>query len=136
MAHPLQYVAGLSLGPASDYTALAALEKACPRKAGEEPRYAVRHLERFPPGTPYALVCDRVRALFKAPPLAGGRLVADITAVGRPVLQLLRRARVGGMLSAVTVTGGHKAVPEGAGWLVPRVDLVSTLQLLLQSRRL
>jgi hypothetical protein len=139
MAHlqgSLQYVAGLSLGPASDYTALAALEKAYPRRVGDESQYAVRYLERFPPGTPYARVCDRARELFKAPPLAGGRLVADITAVGKPVLKLLQRAKIGGTVSAVTVGGGHQAAFDRGGWVVPRVELVSTLQLLLQSRRL
>jgi len=136
MTGTLQYFAGLSLGPASDYTALAVLERSCARKPGEEPRYAVRYLERFPPGAPYARVCERVREMFAAPPLTGGRLVADITAVGRPVLQSLRRAKVKGTISAVTVTGSHKAARDGAGWLVPRVELVSTLQLLLQARRL
>ncbi len=37
----------------------------------------------------------------------------------------------------VTVTAGHRASPaEGGGWLVPKKELVGTLQVLLQSRRL
>jgi len=38
-------------------------------------------------------------------------------------------------VSAVTVGGGHQAAFDRGGWLVPRVEPVSTLQLLLQSRR-
>jgi hypothetical protein len=60
--------------------------------SGREPRqYAVRHLERFPPGTPYAEVGERVKALFAAAPLAGGTLVLDQTAVG----ELLLSQRIG-----------------------------------------
>ena len=37
----------------------------------------------------------------------------------------------------MTIAAGHAATPDGrGGWLVPRAVLVSTLQVLLQSRRL
>ena len=50
---------------------------------------------------------------------------------------LARRARVGADLRPITITGGHKATPgKGCGWLVPKKELVGTLQVLLQGRRL
>ena len=44
---------------------------------GDRPvnHYAARHLERFPPGTPYPEVFARVAALFAHPPLAGATLI-------------------------------------------------------------
>jgi hypothetical protein len=99
--------------------------------------YAVRHLERFAPGTPYPDVFARLAALFAKPPLADSHLVADQTAVGRPVVEALGRSPVRASVSAVTVTAGHSATrDERGGWLVPKVELVGTLQVLLQSGRL
>ncbi len=100
--------------------------------------YAVRHLERFPLGTPYPEIAARLAGLFAAPPLARGVLAVDLTAVGRPVLTLLRRSQIRArLLLPVTVTAGHRAVPdEVGGMLVPKKELVSTLQVLLQARRL
>jgi hypothetical protein len=100
-------------------------------------KYAVRHLERFPPGTPYPEVFARVADRFARPPLAGAVLAADQTAVGRPVVEALRRSVARTAVRAVTVTAGHAArTDDRGGWLVPRAELVGTLQVLLQSGRL
>jgi hypothetical protein len=57
--------------------------------------------------------------------------------VGRPVLDMLRRAKVGAKLIPLFVTTGKNALAdERGGWLVPRQELAGTLQVLLQSRRL
>jgi hypothetical protein len=96
----------------------------------------VRHLERFPPGTPYPEVGARVAALFAERPLCNGTLVVDQTGVGKPVIQLLRKAQPKAHIRPVTITAGHHSAPdERGGWLVPKKELVSTLQILLQSRR-
>lgn len=139
-AGPVRYVSGLDLGQAAEFTALAVLERAeapDPASPGRVlGRYAVRHLERFPLGAPYPEVGARVAALFAAPPLAGSPLGVDQTAVGKPVLDLLRRARPRAVLRPVAVTAGHQAhADDGGVWLVPRKELVSTLQVLLQARR-
>ena len=39
--------------------------------------YALRHLERFPLGTPYTAVCTRLASLYNAPPLTGSVLAVD-----------------------------------------------------------
>jgi hypothetical protein len=131
---------GLSLGQAREFTAVVALERmmawepAAGRAVG---RYAVRHLERFPPGTAYAEVCARLVALFAEGALAGGTLVVDQTGVGKPVFELLRQAGIDAHVRPVTVTSGHRALrDECGGWLVPKTELISTLQILLQGRRL
>jgi hypothetical protein len=75
---------------------------------------------------------------FADAPLARSSLAVDITGVGRPVLDLLRKARIfRATIRPITVTGGHEAhSDENGGWLVPRKELVSTLQVPLQQRRL
>jgi hypothetical protein len=99
--------------------------------------YAVRHLERHPPGTPYPEVCQRVAALFGKPPLTSSTLVVDYTGVGRPVLDMLRRSRVRARVCPVLVTSGHRSTSDDrGGWYVPRQELAATLQVLLQTRRL
>jgi hypothetical protein len=136
-----RYFAGLDLGQANDFTVLAVLEQTLVGDPDDEERqvrhYAVRHLERFALGTPYGAVRDRVAGLFREPPLSGQTLVVDQTGVGKPVLDLFRRAGMNVRLRRVTVSAGHHAaLDEGGGWLVPRKELVSTMQVLLQSQRL
>jgi hypothetical protein len=59
----------------------------------------------------------------------------DYTGVGRAVLDLLRRTKIPASLRAVTIAGGSKATFD-RGWHVPKKELVGTLQVLFQSRRL
>jgi hypothetical protein len=135
-----RYLAGLSLGPAGQFTGLAVLEKRYTLgKYGFEndAAYAVRHLARFPPGTPYSQVVDALRAVFAEPPVKNGLLVVDQTGVGRAVFESVHNAQVGASVYGVTVTASHAAAPdERGGWLVPKKDLVGVLQLLLQEKRL
>jgi hypothetical protein len=137
----VHYFAGLDLGQAQEVTALAVLmrtKEPDPQKRGRLVRhYAVRHLERFPPGTPYTKVGPRLAQLFATPPLAGGALAVDQTMVGRPVMEMLGRSGIAARLRGYTVTAGHTANSDGrGGWLVPKKVLASTLQVLFQTRRL
>src|ERR1700741_4816051 len=91
----LSYYCGLDLGGMQEFTALAVLEKASywDRDGFETqpPQYAVRHLERYHLGTPYAVVCERLTPLFASGPLANSVFVVDVTGVGKPVFELLRK---------------------------------------------
>jgi hypothetical protein len=144
MAEPsnerVTFYAGLDLGLPGQFSALAVVEKRCSRtKYGfeEGASHSVRHLERFPPGTPYAVVIESVRAVFADPPVKGGTLVVDQTAVGRAVFESVRDAKTGASVRGLTVSAGHAAQPdERGGWLVPKKDLVGVLQVLLQEKRL
>jgi hypothetical protein len=134
----ITYLVGLDLGQASDYTALAILQRTLRTNGtnSKEKFFAVRHLERFPLGTSYPTICDRVVDLFDEPPLSNGTLAVDQTGVGRAVVDLIRRARPQAIIRPITITAGHAVVPDDAGWHVPKKELVSVLQVLLQSRRL
>src|SRR5262245_19486962 len=91
----VRYYSGLDLGGVQDYTALAVLEKSTPvDRRGEAcgpGSYALRHLERFVPGTPYTEVCARLAALFAQAPLRDSLLGVDQTGVGKPVFDLVRK---------------------------------------------
>jgi hypothetical protein len=129
-----KFFLGLDLGQASDFTALAVLE----RSPGDPPGYAVRHLQRFPLGTAYTDIVPAVAKLAGAPPLADTCLLAvDQTGVGRPLVDQLRSYPVLCPLWPVTITAGH-AVTAGADGSshVPKKELVSCLRVLLESRRL
>ena len=69
-------------------------------------------------------------------PLTGSRLAVDQTGVGRAVVDLPRKARPRCTIRPITITAGSAVVADGAGWHVPKKELVGTLQILLQSRRL
>jgi hypothetical protein len=139
----LQYFVGLDLGQASDPTALAVLER--PRvKPGaapglRRPPYALRHLQRFPPGKPYQAVIEAVRQLLRTPPLPGAEMVVDSTGVGRAVVSLISDGllnRVTCTVPWVTITAGGETVWGENGLYVPRKELVGVLQVVLQNRRL
>ena len=137
----LRYISGLDLGQTQDFTALAVLEQTThpdPEKAGQTVRhYAVRHLERFKLGTSYTAVCARLVTLFAAPPLKRSTLAVDQTGVGRPVIDMLQKSPIEAWIRPITITGGHKATPAvTGGWLVPKKELVSVLQVMLQARRI
>jgi len=120
----LKYFAGLDVGQAHQFTALAALER-CQATTDDLPdrgsrSYAVRHLERWPVGTSYTEIRERLIELFAKPPLRHTQLVVDVTAVGRPVLDLFRRGGITAQVKPLTVTTGHRASHEDGGWLVPK----------------
>jgi hypothetical protein len=138
-----RYFVGLDLAPPGLPTALAVVGRPRLRPADPattRPVYSLRHLHRFPPGTPYPAVVDAVVALLRTPPLPFAWLLADYTGVGQAVLDLVRdglRRGVDCTFSPVVLTaGGTVTIGPVGGYAVPKTDLVGTLQVLLQTRRL
>ena len=135
---------GLDLGQARDFTALAVLERPLvgphDPPARRRPAYALRYLRRLPLGTPYPEVVRWVVTLLQTPALSGATLGVDQTGVGRAVVDMLAdslRGRADCLLFPVTLTAGLAVTGGEGGCLhVPKRELVGTLQLLLQARRL
>jgi hypothetical protein len=141
MSDTIQYTTGLDVGQMQDYTGVAVLERTWVPVGDDTDQtvthYAVRHLERLPPGTSYTEVAEVMKTRFADAPLTGTSLGVDLTAVGQPVLNLLRKAHIGATIRPITITGGNEAhMDEQGAWSVPKKELVSTLQVLLQARRL
>ena len=130
------FFVGLDLGQTTDYTALAVLER--PGQAGRERAvYALRHLQRFTLGTAYTAIVPIIAKLVSTRPLAGHvTLIVDQTGVGRAVVDMLRQA-LPCQIVPVTITGGQRVtVTDDGSQHVPKKELVTGLQLLLQGRRL
>lgn len=136
------FIIGLDLGQTADYTALAVLERLDQEYwRTRQYSYASRYLERFDLHTSYPDIVRRVKMLVNILPLkenevdcAEYELVVDQTGVGRPVVDLLRQASLS--VTAITITGGNSFARAGQDYTVPKRDLISNLQVLLQSKRL
>jgi len=132
---------GLDLGQVHDPTAIAILERtemAWDRNRvtynwNTSTRYAFRYLERLPLGTPYPDVVEHVRDLVRRPELQGATLIVDATGVGKPVLDMFKRAKLPCRIVPVTITGGDRQSPEGEHWRVPKRDLITGLMVLFQA---
>jgi len=142
------FIMGLDLGQAADFTALSIIDYR------QEPRsFLVRHLQRFPLGTPYPEMVDRCIEIRQQ--LKGGALCIDATGVGRPVLDLFYEKGLTPV--AITITGGdiarsraevEAAAKKSAGlfytpslrermsWTVPKRDLVGSLLVAFQNHEL
>lgn len=120
---------GVSIGTRREMTGLAVMEKL-------ERLCSVRYLERFKPGTAYPDIVARVAEVIRnLPPVESDQpqLVIDITAVGPPVLELFKK-EVGLTVIGATMTGGFEVnAPTYCNIAVPKRDLVSTVEVLLQT---
>src|SRR5262245_4220170 len=139
-----RFFVGLDLGQTADYTAVCVMEKiSAPVERfliSGQPKhpavvsYQVRHLMRFPLDTTYPVQVAKVAELLRTPPLPGqSLLIVDQTGVGRPVVDLVRAAKMPCEVHAVTIHGGGETTREGANWKVPKRDLISNAQVALQS---
>jgi hypothetical protein len=102
------------------------------------PVLSVRHLERFELGTRYPAVIERVRELIHTPALKGKSTagLVDKTGVGAAVIDSFVQSGLTPM--AITIHGGSGVSPDPqrSGYRVPKRDLVSAVQVLLQNERL
>jgi hypothetical protein len=147
-----QFIVGCDLGQAQDYTALCVVEKITvdaseiiQQKGFEPPRatsvskkvHHIRHLQRLKLGTGYPEIVQTVGTMLKALPVAKmpPALVVDATGVGRPVIDMMRKAGLKPV--SVSITGGHDENYVGSNeWRIPKRNLVSTLAVCMQSGRL
>ena len=90
----------------------------------------------FAPSTPFAAIAERVGKIISHGDLARPAVIADITAVGPTLLPILRAAVRPGWIVPVSLIAGQDAINENSRWHVPKRDIVTGLQLLLQARRL
>jgi hypothetical protein len=142
----IDYLVGLDLGQAADYSALGVLERTQEtvdvREEGKLPRkeqvraYGCRRLKRWPIGTPYTTIVRDVGNLLRRAPLANATLVIDATGVGRPVVDMFRALRLPNRLVAVTITAGQAETFHDGFHRVSKIIVIHTLQVLLQQRRL
>jgi len=125
---------GLDLGQRRDPSTVVVVERAFVERKGV---LQVRHVERIPLGTPYPHVVERVGWITRHRELAGNcALAVDGTGVGAPVVDMLRAARLGCEIAAVTITGGDRQHRTGSTWSVPKRDLMAVVQVALEQDEL
>jgi hypothetical protein len=160
-------IVGVDLGQQRDFTAITVIERGYVSAgklynahywykgreiyAAREPvklEYHVRHLERPALGTSYVDVVERIILLLKSLAELDDELVltVDMTGVGRPVADMLKR-RLEEWLEQdrsiylntawITITGGDSVTKaEGGGLRVPKRDLASAPLVLMQNGQL
>jgi hypothetical protein len=134
-----RYYLGLDLGQAQDFTALAVARRLPHAIEGKRPlhRYELAGLKRWSLGTPYPIIVADVKGILAREPLKSPDtfLALDFTGCGRPIWEMFGEAGV--RATGIAITGGN-AVMRAAPleWHVPKRDLASCVQVLLQERRL
>lgn len=98
-------------------------------------RVDIRHLERLPLRMSYPAQVEIIAAMMRRTPLNGSaELVCDMTGVGRPVVDMFRRA--GLRPKGITITAGDTESRVGDDYRVSKLILVSRLQALLHAGEL
>jgi hypothetical protein len=133
-----RYLIGLDLGQAQDYSAWVVAKRV--ERDGANVAYDVGHLDRVQ-GARYPAVVAHTRAMIAVLSAQEARtdigLVVDFTCVGRAVADLLVEEVRGADVELVTIAGGDAETRgEHGDWRVPKRDLASVVQVLLQSDRL
>ena len=108
----------------------------------KEKHYIARHINRMPLGAPYTDVVKAIKDIDgKIRERTNGKTLAmyvvDATGVGTPVIDLLRENVESARIKAAYLTGGMEArIERGITLYVPKDQMVSMLQVLLQTGRI
>jgi hypothetical protein len=101
--------------------------------------YLLRYLKRPPMGTTYPMVVRQLRELISNPTLKGNvDLVVDATGVGRPVIEMMQEEKLNPIPIVITFGQSSREVTMGDDgyYRVPKVDIMSSLNVLFGSHRL
>ena len=142
----LRYFLGIDLGQRQDHSAIAILERHTQLTGDRDPvtykphevtTLVLRHIERFPLNMPYPELIWKIKDLLANPNIERDhRIAIDATGVGGPFLDFLRQNGVNRNVFAVSITSGETQSVQRNTNYIPKRDLLTNLQLLLQSRAL
>jgi hypothetical protein len=139
----MSLIVGVDVGQAIDPTVITVADAYVPEPADvdDHPEYElmIRWLEKVPLGTSYVAVVERIATVAEQAAMFGPTMIVlDATGVGRPLVDMLRR-RTSVSMRAVTFTAGRfadEAHHDPYNYRVPKRDLVTALEVLLQGRRI
>jgi hypothetical protein len=135
----IKTIVGLDLGQVSDSSALAVINRIT--TGDDEPIFQATYLHRWPLGTAYPKIVEGVMKmldgeLFKHKPLRQQPVLAvDATGVGAAVADMFKAANLVVKFVPIIITGGHHVNFDGVTYHVPKRLLVSSLQVVLQTKR-
>jgi len=130
----IDLILGLDLGQRKDYSALCVVQREF-RPSGER-HYGLRYLKRWPLGTGYPEILSDLATLLRNPIFDQPKLAVDITGVGLGVFDFVKQSGLPVIHRPILITAGSHVTNEAGCYHVPKKELVSVLQVLLQSRRL
>jgi hypothetical protein len=126
----VRWAVGVDLGQSRDYSAVVVIDRA----SGS---LDVRYCSRLPLGMSYATQLRRLsQILARCGPRGdngGLRVAIDRTGLGGPVLEMAWKLLTGYAVTGVSITAGTHANTAGRTWTVPKIDLVDSLALALES---
>jgi hypothetical protein len=134
-------IVGLDLGQTTDFSAACIVRRIAAPHDPTRPEPSIRHYEvaalrRWPLHTPYTTVVADLAKALQAPAYRDANLVVDQTGVGRPVVEMIRRAGLGCRVVPITITAGTKVTQDGGEYHVPKLVLGTNLLMLLEQRRI
>jgi hypothetical protein len=132
----LRYTAGIDLGPTGEPTGFAIVEREARPNHLPRPDVCVRHLERFLPGAPWQTIIDSIAQRMSNAVLRSAPVIVDQTAVGSKVVQELRPRLKGHSVLAITITAGTTVDHQSGLLRIPKTELITTMQWLLQNHNL
>jgi len=94
--------------------------------------FALRHLERIPAGVSYPEIVSWVETFQRQ--LSKPVTVLDATGVGKAAVELFRKTNV--FVSVFTLVAGDQTIRDGSNHRIPKRDVISSTQVLLQTGRL
>lgn len=149
----VDYFTGIDIGQVADSTAYAVIERhravadlenlhegwheRAKKEARETPtRLDLVWADRIPLGVPYPAQVEILRDVLLRPQLRGCAVYLDATGVGLGPYQMLKQAGIRNIhgIKITGSTGPAKQTPDG--WNVGKLELVSALQIEMQTGRL
>ena len=140
--HRPVYYLGVDIGKMRDHAAYVLLEyRVIPTGKRDPATYQALYrrelrvvmAEQFRLQTAYQVVIARLQRLCAHPHLAHNtQLILDGTGKGEPVEEMFRDAKLPVTLLPICITSGGKVTVNGSWRSVPKVDLVTSLELLLE----
>ncbi len=125
------------LGQTTDYTAISITERISGgvNAYGFLNTFHLRHIERPARGTEYPEIIDRMIEIYRSPELEKKykAVVIDLTGLGRPVYDMMRKVGFHESLYAISITGGNVVTHDRRIFNVPKRDLITNLQILFQN---
>ena len=132
-----RFIISVDIGQTNEYTAITVIEEIRDLRGGKF--FHVGHIERMEAGTTYHTIIQRINELRDRPEFKQCivHVVVDLTAVGKPVWELLEKQCLGCVITGVFITGGDSVTEEERCiFRVPKRDLITSLQLVLQGNAL
>jgi len=138
------YFVGIDLGKRRDYTGISINERKIiydkEYRVGNrlpdiiEVKYYTKYLYRPPLGTSYQKIITFTKTLLNHPKIKNDyALVIDATGVGEAVAEMFVSAELNPVW--IKITSGNKYNPTDEGYNVPKLEIISVLQVLLQNAR-